>query len=309
MYSKTFVFSEKEEVNTDCLVEEIRFKEDVPRAGNYEIIVELSGSGEIYIFTDTGKLVYKQELIGKQPVSCIFSLNICDIIPKGMSCLYEKRSIDLRIHGKELVLNRICLKQVNCPTLYVAGDAGAKCGPEENGLEWGRILPVYIGKGAAVSDHMNSGMTMSTFLMKGHYALIQAHVKLGDYLMLQFSRETNKMDDESNAAYRDGLARLIEETRARGAHPILLTPIDTSRKEDSLEITRCDAEICRELGRSFRIPVVDIEGKNEKDVYRLAGLIVREYKRLFPRIKADAYSRLAGLFIERMDWLDWHEVS
>lgn len=297
MYSKTFVFSEKEEVNTDCLVEEIRFREDVPRAGNYEIIVELSGSGEIYIITDTGKLIYKQELIGRQSINCSFSINICDIIPEGMSCLYEKRSIDLRIHGKELVLKRICLKQVNCPTIYVAGDAGMRQDSAETGMEWGRMLPAYIGKGAAVSDHVNSGMMMSTFLTEGHYALIQAHIKLGDYLMLQFSREMSRLDDKSDAAYRDGLIRFIEEARARGAYPILMTPIEGRHRDNSLEIIRSDAEICRELGRKYHIPVVDIEEKSEEDVYQLAGLIVREYRRLFPRIKADAYSRLAGFFM------------
>lgn len=299
MYSKTFVFSKigEEKVNTDCLAGEIRFREDVPRAGNYEVLAEFSASGKVMIVTDTGKLVYKRELTGRQKVCCSFSVNVCDIIPKGMTCLYEKRSVDIRIQGKELILYKICLRQVKCPTLYAAGDAGSVQDSADASLEWGRMLPAYVGKGAAVSDHVCAGMTMSTFMAEGHYALIQAHVKLGDYLVLQFSRET--ADEEET--YQTGLLRYIEEIRARGAHPILVTPMKRRKQQNSEERVKADAQICKELGKTYHVPVIDIEDECEEDAYKMAGLIVRKYKHLLQGAKADAYSRLAGILMEHID--------
>lgn len=301
MYSKTFVFPKTDEkVNTDCLVEEIRFREEVPRTGNYEISVELTGSGAVLIFTDTGKLVYKRELIGRETIRGSFLLNVCDVIPRDMQCLYEKRSVDIRIHGEELELHSVSIKQDKCPTLYAVGD-------EE---DWGKMLPVFVEKGVAVSDHVNAGMSMCVFQTEGHYALIQAHLRIGDYLMLQFSRNEKKLpDEESDTSYRESLLRYIDETRARGAHPILVTPAEKGKQGIALECVRADAEICRELGNLWHVPVINIQKHNESTAFGLAGLIVREYKSMFQRAKADAYSRLAGVLKERVDTLEWHEVS
>ena len=318
MYSRTFVFSKTEEkVNTDCLVEEIRFREEVPRTGNYEINMELTGSGTILVFTDTGKLVYKREMIGRETINGSFSLNVCDVIHKGMQCLYEKRSVDVRIHGEELELHRITIKQAKCPTLYAVGDAGVtkeslaeQQDAEKQCMEWGKIFPVFVEKGVAVSDHVNAGMSMCVFQTEGHYALIQAHLRIGDYLMLQFSREEESMpDDRSNASYRDSLLRYIDETRARGAHPILVTPAEKGKQGVALECVKADADICRELGELYHVPVINIQKHSENTAFGLAGLIVREYKSMFQRAKSDAYSRLAGVLKERVDTLEWHEVS
>ncbi len=318
MYSRTFVFSKTDEkVNTDCLVEEIRFREEVPRIGNYEISMELTGSGTVVVYTDTGKLVYKHDMIGRETINGSFSLNVCDVIPKGMKCLYEKRSVDIKIHGEELELHRITIKQAKCPTLYAVGDAGVtkqslaeQQDAEVSLMEWGRIFPAFVEKGVAVSDHVNAGMSMCVFQTEGHYALIQAHLKIGDYLMLQFSREEEKVpDDASNASYRDSLLRYIDETRARGAHPILVTPAEKGKQGVMLECVRADSDICRELGVRYHVPVVDIQKHSEDTAFGLAGLIVREYKSMFQRAKLDAYSRLAGALKERVDTLEWHEVS
>lgn len=313
MYSRTFVFSKTEEkVNTDCLVEEIRFREEVPRTGNYEISVELTGSGTVLIFTDTGKLVYKREMIGRETINGSFSLNVCDVIHKGMQCLYEKRSVDVSIHGEELELHRITIRQAKCPTLYAVGDAGVKKQSlaEQQCMEWGRIFQVFVEKGVAVSDHVSAGMSMCVFQTEGHYALIQAHLKIGDYLMLQFSREEERTpDDVSNASYRDSLLRYIDETRARGAHPILVTPAEKGKQGAALECVKADADICRELGGLYHVPVINIQKHSESTAFGLAGLIVREYKSMFQRAKSDAYSRLAGALKERVDMQEWHEVS
>lgn len=318
MYSKTFVFSETEEkVNTDCLVEEIRFREEVPRTGNYEIDMELTGSGTILVYTDTGKLVYKREMIGRDTIDGSFSLNVCDVIHKGMQCLYEKRSVDVRIHGKELELHRITLRQAKCPTLYIVGDGDATKQSVaehqeavEHSREWGSVFPVFVEKGVAVSDHVNAGMSMCVFQTEGHYALIQAHLRIGDYLMLQFSRETEGMpDDRTNVSYRDSLLRYIDEIRARGAHPILITPAEKGKHGTVLECVKADADICRELGEIYHVPVIDIQKHSEDTAFGMAGLIVREYKSMFQKTKSDAYSRLAGVLKERRDTLEWHEVS
>lgn len=314
MYSRTFVFSKAEEkVNTDCQIDEIRFREEVPRTGNYEINVELTGNGTILILTDTGKLVYKHELLERDTICGSFSLNVCDVIHEGTQCLFENRNVDIRIHGKELELHRITIRQAKCPTLYAVGDAGMtqslKKQPraEEHFGEWGRVFPAFVEKGVAVSDHVNAGMSMCIFQTEGHYALIQAHLKIGDYLMLQFSRSENSLpDDETNVIYRDSLLRYIDETRARGAHPILVTPAEKGKQGIELECVKADAEICRELGKQYHVPVINIQKHNEGTAYGLAGLIVREYKNMFQRAKADAYSRLAGVLRERVDKLEWH---
>ena len=55
-------------------------------------------------------------------------------------------------------------------------------------------------------------------------------LKPGDYVFLQFGHNDSKQDDTlryapAYGAYSDNLRRFIDEVRAKGATPVLLTPV------------------------------------------------------------------------------------
>lgn len=209
------------------------FRVDVREAGNYEVELTLRGEGEIWVFAGPRRLVCREFLDGAQgDFTCRFLLNVCDIIPRGKSGRYERRSIDIAIVGLRVRLSALRFTPVSCPTLYIAGDstvtdqtAEYPYAPGSSYAGWGQMIGCYLPQGIAVSNHAHSGLTVESFREEGHYAILQEYIKPGDYVMLQFGHNDQKlMHLQAQGGYRDGLAAYVEETRAAGAYPIIVTP-------------------------------------------------------------------------------------
>lgn len=290
------------------------FKADVREPGNYKVEITLHGQGEICVFAGPRRLVYREILPRAQGVMCSFVLNVCDIIPRGRLRRQERRSIDIAIVGKDVRLTEAVFYPVDCPTLYIAGDstvtdqsAEYPYAPGTSYCGWGQMISCYISEGIAVSNHAHSGLTVESFRGEGHYAIIQDNIKPGDYLMLQFGHNDQKlMHLQARGGYREGLAAYVEEAVQKGAYPVIVTPLarnswkaDDGTYNDLLEQY---ADVCVELGRQYRVPVVDLHGRsmafvkekgledskafffprdfthtNDYGAYKMAGFIVEDY--------------------------------
>lgn len=290
------------------------FKADVEEPGNYEVELSLYGQGEICVFAGPRRLAYRGVMSQAQTLECRFVLNVCDIIPRGQERRHERRSIDIAIVGRDVRLTAAAFCPVDCPTLYIAGDSTVTDQPAEypyapgtSYAGWGQMIGCYMPGGIAVSNHAHSGLTVESFRTEGHYAILQDHIRAGDYLMLQFGHNDQKlMHLQARGGYRDGLAAYVEETRQKGAWPIIVTPLarnswmaDDGAYNDLLEQY---ADACMELGRQYRVPVVDLHGRsmafvkakglegakaffypkdfthtNDYGAYRMAGFVVQDY--------------------------------
>ncbi|MCM1183278.1 MAG: GDSL-type esterase/lipase family protein [Roseburia sp.] len=308
------------------------FKADVERQGNYEVRLTLYGRGEILVFAGARRLVYKGCMTEEGAVECSFLLNVCDIIPRGKTCMFEKRSIDIAVLGEAVRLSTVHIEQVNCPTLYIAGDstvtdqsAEYPYAPGTSYSGWGQMLGWYLNKGIAVSNHAHSGLTVESFRSEGHYAIVQANFKQGDYLFMQFGHNDQKlMHLKAKGGYRDGLAAYIEETRQRGGYPVIVTPLarNTWKADDGTynDLLAEYADVCIALGEELQVPVVDLHGRsmafvigkgleaakpfffpkdythtNDYGAYKMAGFVVADYLEKTKGVRSDAYRRLAGL--------------
>lgn len=311
------------------------FRADVQEPGNYEVELTLYGQGEICVFAGPRRLAYREIVEKEGTVTCRFPLNVCDIIPRGRSGRYERRSIDIAVVGRQVRLSALRFEPVDCPTLYIAGDstvtdqtAEYPYAPGTSYAGWGQMIGCYIPRGIAVSNHAHSGLTVESFREEGHYAILRDYMKPGDYLMLQFGHNDQKlMHLQARGGYRDGLAAYVEETRDRGAYPIIVTPLarnswkaDDGSYNDLLEQY---AEACMELGRQYQVPVIDLHGRsmafvtgkgledakayfypkdfthtNDYGAYKMAGFMVRDY---LEQVKSGAYLHLAEQMTERAD--------
>lgn len=338
---KTKVFSDER----GCFVEEgsylpLCFKIDVVRLGNYEITVDFMAKGEVLVFAGARRLVYRSVYKDLTAKSYTCTMNVCDIIPGKKAFLYEQRSIDLTFVGEQVILQKISLKYVNSPTVYIAGDESVMdkiayypYNPLENTGGWGQMLSAYIRKGIAVSNHSKEQLSIAGFRQEGYYAMIKAHLRLGDYVLLHFSKtegaEAGEVDSDQ---YRSILIEYIEETRAMGAYPILVTPFcrnvwlaDGSKLKDK----QYDyAIVCREVGHTYHVPVIDLykeskefivtigqeraqayfmqDGNRLNDIgaYKMAGMVSACYIRLMHHVRADAYARLSHYFNEEnVTWI------
>lgn len=94
---------------------------------------------------------------------------------------------------------------------------------------WGQFLGEYFGPGKAVIlNQAASGRSTKTFLGEGRWKKVLAEKP--DIILIQFGHNDSHAPEKPEATdaatdYRENLRRFIDETRAIGAVPVLVTPM------------------------------------------------------------------------------------
>ena len=155
-------------------------------------------------------------------------------------------------------------------TFFLIGDSTladkpyAGSNPEKG---WGQVLPLYLKKGIVVENHAVNGRSSKSFRDEGRWDTIQQKLKHGDYVLIQFGHNDQKKEspDRYSAAdthYRSNLVRYIIETRAKGAKPIIATPISRRSFNEAgiLENTHGRySEVVREVAAELKVPLLDLQ--------------------------------------------------
>ncbi|MFE9625855.1 rhamnogalacturonan acetylesterase [Streptomyces sp. NPDC006527] len=121
-------------------------------------------------------------------------------------------------------------------TLYIAGDSTAAqkfadAAPETG---WGMALPFFLHKDRPVANHAVNGRSSKSFVDEGRLDVILASIRPGDFLLVQFAHNDEKTTDPTRytepwTTYQDYLRLYVDGARARGARPVLLTPVERRR--------------------------------------------------------------------------------
>ena len=89
---------------------------------------------------------------------------------------------------------------------------------------WGQFIPAYFDDQIAVANYADSGEGTAAFRTDGGglWNMINARLKSGDWVMIQLGH-----NDKTTSAslYRSRMTNLVNAIRARGANPILITPM------------------------------------------------------------------------------------
>lgn len=292
------------------------FKANMKRLGTYEVTVTLMGQGEISVFYGCRNLVYKNKLDDIKEIEISFDYKLTSLIPQEKTCMYEKRSIDISLVGSGVHLQKITINESKSPTIYIAGNSLAKEHTtyypflQKGSIAgWGQMLPVLLKKGVAVSNQSRNDLDVEKFRSEGHFALVQAHMKLGDYLLLNFDKNEVTIKNED---YISELTEYIEESRAMGVYPILVTPLSLNCKDDKM----WQANACKDIAKKMNVPVVDlfklwkdyyhenddkgslVEAGNlrEKGALQIAKLFISEFSSLMEGARQDPYTKLVRYF-------------
>jgi lysophospholipase L1-like esterase len=116
--------------------------------------------------------------------------------------------------------------------IVIAGDSTASFyGPERHPRQgWGQQLASYLKPGIAVVNLAVSGRSTRSYVSLGHFARLEAELKAGDLLLVQFGHNDQKLDDPVRYADPDvdfpaGLRRFLALARQKRATVVLLTPV------------------------------------------------------------------------------------
>lgn len=120
----------------------------------------------------------------------------------------------------------------NAPTVYIAGDStvqsyNASYYPQAG---WGQMIANYFTSDVKFVNKAIAGRSSKSFVVDGRLDEILNMIKQGDYLLIQFGHNDASINiPERYAApyttYKEYLAKYVDGARAKGASPILITPV------------------------------------------------------------------------------------
>lgn len=131
---------------------------------------------------------------------------------------------------------------------------------------WGQVLQSFLDSATLqVRNHAKSGRSARSFIEEGWLAPIEREIGAGDILLIQFGHNDAKVEDPSRhnepvRAYPEWLMRYVTLARARGASPVLITPV-ARRKFDRgqlLDTHGAYPPAMRALAVRERAPLVDL---------------------------------------------------
>ena len=153
----------------------------------------------------------------------------------------------------------VALKPANKPTLYLIGDSTVKNSNKDT-WGWGTLLPdLFDTTKISIQNNAMAGRSTRTFIKEKRWEKVLSMLKPGDYVMMQFGHNEGSKPDTSKSGYRgvlrgigkdsvnlnwkDGsvetvftygqyLRKFVDEARAKGATPIILSMIPRNDWKD-----------------------------------------------------------------------------
>jgi lysophospholipase L1-like esterase len=163
-------------------------------------------------------------------------------------------------------------------TVYLIGDStmsikDTKAYPETG---WGMPFVHFFDSTVVVENHAKNGRSTRTFISENRWQPIADKLKAGDYVFIQFGHndESKEKTDRytSPEDYEKNLLRFIEESKSKGAIPVLLTPVSRRRFKDGIALeTHAEySALVRKIAQERKIPLIDLDKKSQ-ELFQIFG--------------------------------------
>ncbi|GCB50431.1 rhamnogalacturonan acetylesterase [Streptomyces sp. NL15-2K] len=154
-------------------------------------------------------------------------------------------------------------------TLFIAGDSTAaqKYAPAAPETGWGMALPFFLHKDLIVANHAVNGRSSKSFVDEGRLDVVLGAIRPGDFLIIQFAHNDEKADDPTRytepwTTYQDYLRQYVDGARARGARPVLATPVERRRFDAGGNAVPSHGDYpaaMRALAKEERVALLDLQ--------------------------------------------------
>ena len=117
------------------------------------------------------------------------------------------------------------------PRIYLVGDSTMADKPldlPERG--WGMALGSCFTDLPTIRNHAMNGRSSKSFIDEGRWEKVLAELTAGAFVIVQFGHNDEKIEDpkrgtDPQTSFPENLRRYVREARAKGAAPILATPV------------------------------------------------------------------------------------
>lgn len=163
-------------------------------------------------------------------------------------------------------------------TIFMIGDstmADKPLVPPNPERGWGQLLPMYFQESVRVENHAANGRSARSFIAEGRWKKVLERLKPGDYVIIQFGHNDEKITGRGAGPfgdYKTNLERFVSETRSRDATPILATPIVRRRFDAEGKFFDSHGEYpkaVRQVVDELNVPLLDLHAKTSELLTRL----------------------------------------
>jgi lysophospholipase L1-like esterase len=164
-------------------------------------------------------------------------------------------------------------------TVWMIGDSTmsvkeVKAYPETG---WGMPFAYFFDSSVKVDNRAKNGRSTKTFISENLWAPVEAAIQPGDYVFMQFGHNDEskeKVDRYTTPEeYKANLLKFINETKAKGGYPILLTPVSRRKFDKDGKIMQTHevySQLVRDLAKEQNVPMIDLDKKSQ-DLFQKFG--------------------------------------
>jgi pectinesterase len=170
---------------------------------------------------------------------------------------------------------------VAAPTVYLVGDSTMADKPKLDYPErgWGQLFRELVIAPATMDNHARNGRSTKSFIAEGRWDAVTAKLQPGDWVIIQFGHNDEKVDQpalgtDPHGDYRTNLLRFVRDTRERGANPVLATSVARRRWSQTGELLPTHGDypsVVRAVAAEEKVPLLELE-KLTSDLEREFGV-------------------------------------
>jgi beta-xylosidase/lysophospholipase L1-like esterase len=185
---------------------------------------------------------------------------------------------------------------------------------------WGQLLPEFFNDKIMIKNLAQNGRSTKTFRAEGWWGKIMSNVQKDDYVIIQFGHNDSSIEKKDRYTtpdeYKANLFRFIDEVKAKGANPILCTPVARRKFDTSgmlIDTHGVYPDIVRDVAKDKKVFLIDMQkqtsewltaegvAKSKKYFHKLAPGV----SKLFPKglddnthFNENGARIVAGFFVE-----------
>lgn len=155
-------------------------------------------------------------------------------------------------------------------TVYLIGDStlsikAVNTYPETG---WGMPFAWFFNNDVKVDDRALNGRSTSSFLKEKRWQPVVDSLKAGDYVLIQFGHNDEvptKKTYTTPEEYVMYLTKYVNETQAKGAFPVLITPVARRSFDENgkvIDTHKQYAQLVRDLAKKLNVPLIDLTTKS-----------------------------------------------
>lgn len=157
-------------------------------------------------------------------------------------------------------------------TVYLVGDSTMSekkvtAFPETG---WGMYFSDFFEENVKIENHARNGRSTRSFIEEGSWDLIVQNLKKDDYVFMQFGHNDEvqtKPRSTTPEEFQKYLRQYINDTKAKEAHPVVLTPITRRQFDEEGKVKETHkkySQLMREVAETEEVPLIDMDQKSRE---------------------------------------------